>query len=196
MDYSRLHEISKLNNKKFPFKEVINNIERCEVLKFENEELLAMVKKACNNTIEPANNMEFNGRANEFGNIVANLFAVECKKLGLRYEKPKNLQGQNKESGYPDGLLTFNNQYYYIELKTCEQTKQNQTLRTFFYSPSSSSKIQYNDSHLLVCFLTKKQNNVLLLNGAYHIVDMYEKEVKLKLEYNSNNKELYSGNLL
>lgn len=150
MDYSRLHEISKLNNKKFPFKEVIKHIEQCEVLKFENEDLLAIVKKACNNTIEPVNNIEFNGRANEFGNIVANLFAVECKRLGLKYEKPKNLQGQNKESGYPDGLLIYNNQYYYIELKTCEQTKQNQTLRTFFTHHLLAQKFNITP-HICLC---------------------------------------------
>ena len=83
-----------------------------------------------------------------------------------------------------------------MELKTCEEKQQNQTLRTFFYSPSTNSKIIYDASHLLICFLTTKNSGILQLNGNYHIVDMYEKEVKLKLEYNSNNKELYGGRLL
>lgn len=196
MDYSKLNQISKLNNKKFPFKEVIKNIENCDVLPFANAKLLKILKNACKNTIEPVNNVEFSGRPNEFGNIVANLFGVECKKLGLDYQKPKDFQGRGKENGYPDGLLIFKEEYIYIELKTCEENKQNQTLRTFFYSPSSNSKITYDASHLLICFLTAKKNNVLLLNGNFHFVDMYEKDVKLKLEYNSNNKELYSGKLL
>lgn len=95
--YAKLGTISKLNNKRFPFREVIKNVEKREVLEFKNARLLGLLKSACKNTI---------------------------------------------------------------------------------------------------CFLTYKNGSALLLNGEFHIVDMYEKEVKLKLEYNSNNKELYGGKLL
>lgn len=78
------------------------------------------------------NNIEFSGRPNEFGNIVANLFAVECRTLELDYQKPKDTQGKGKESGYPDGYLFFENRHFYVELKTCEERQQKQTLRTFF----------------------------------------------------------------
>ena len=196
MDYSKLNEISKFNNKKFPFKEIIKSIEKHEDLKFEDNELLSILKNACKNTIIPVNNVGFVGRPNEFGNIVANLFAVECKNLKLNYQKPRDSKGKYKESGYPDGLIKSNDKYFYMELKTCEEKQQNQTFRTFFYSPSTNSKIIYDASHLLICFLTTKNGNILQLNGNYHIVDMHEKEVKLKLEYNSNNKELYGGQLL
>lgn len=196
MDYSKLNEISKFNNKKFPFKEIIKSIEKHEVLKFDDNELLSIFKNACKNTIIPVNNVGFVGRPNEFGNIVANLFAVECKNLKLNYQKPRDSKCKYKESGYPDGLIKFNDKHFYMELKTCEEKQQNQTFRTFFYSPSTNSKIIYDASHLLICFLTTKKDNILQLNGNYHIVDMYEKEVKLKLEYNSNNKELYGGKLL
>ena len=195
-NYAKLGEISKLNNKKFPFKEVIKNIEKREVLKFKNTDLLALLKSACANTITPVNNIAFSGRPNEFGNIVANLFAVECKGVGLEYQKPKDTQGKRKESGYPDGLVVFENAYFYTELKTCDEKQQNQTLRTFFYSPSHNSKIIYDACHLLICFLTSKNGNALMLNGDFHIVDMYDKEVRLKLEYNANNKELYGGKML
>jgi len=196
VDYSQLHKIAKLNGKKFPFKEVIKNIENKEVLQFYNDELLQILRDVCKNTIEPVNNITFSGRPNEFGNIVANLFGVECKKLGLDYQKPSDNNGRLKENGYPDGLLFYKQKYFYVELKTCEESKQNQTLRTFFYSPSSTSKILYNACHILICFLTFKKHHALLLNGQFHIVDMFDKDVKLKLEYNANNKELYSGKLL
>lgn len=172
--YAKLGTISKLNNKRFPFREVIKNIQRREVLEFKNARLLGLLKSACKNTITPVNNIEFSGRPNEFGNIVANLFAIECKGVGLDYQKPKDTQGKGKESGYPDGLVVFENQYFYTK----------------------HSKILYDASHLVICFLTYKNGSALLLNGEFHIVDMYEKEVKLKLEYNSNNKELYGGKLL
>lgn len=196
MDYYKLNEINKFNNKKFPFREVVKNIEKHEVLKFDDSELLSILKNVCKNTIIPVNNVGFVGRPNEFGNIVANLFAVECKNLKLNYQKPRDAKGKHKESGYPDGLIKFNDRYFYMELKTCEEKQQNKTFRTFFYSHSTNSKIIYDASHLLICFLTTKRDNILQLNGNYHIVDMYEKEVKLKLEYNSNNKELYGGQLL
>lgn len=195
-NYAKLGEISKLNNKKFPFKEVIKNIEKREVLEFKNDKLLTLLKSACANTIMPVNNIAFSGRPNEFGNIVAKLFADECRTLGLDYQKPKDTQGKGKESGYPDGYLFFENRHFYVELKTCEERQQKQTLRTFFYSPSLNSKIIYDACHLLICFLTTKNSNALLLNGVFHIVDMFDKEVKLKLEYNANNKELYGGKFL
>ena len=132
MYYSKLNDIIKLNNKKFLFKEVIKNIEKHEVLKFDNNKLLNILKSACRNTIIPVNNIEYIGRPNEFGNIVANLFAVECRKLKLKYQKPKDSQGKKKESGYPDGFLEFMDKYYYIELKTCEEKQQDKTLRTFY----------------------------------------------------------------
>ena len=196
MDYSKLNEIGKFNNKKFQFREVIKNIEKHEVLKFDNNELLNILKNACKNTIIPVNNVGFVGRPNEFGNVVANLFSVECKNLKLNYQKPRDSKGKYKESGYPDGLIKFENKYFYIELKTCEEKQQTKTFRTFFYSPSTNSKIIYDASHLLICFLTTKNGSILQLNGDYDIVDMYEKEVKLKLEYNSNSKEIYGGQLL
>ena len=96
MYYSKLNDIIKLNNKKFLFKEVIKNIEKHEVLKFDNNKLLNILKSACRNTIIPVNNIEYIGRPNEFGNIVANLFAVECRKLKLKYQKPKDSQGKKK----------------------------------------------------------------------------------------------------
>ena len=57
MDYSKLNEISKFNNKKFPFREVIKNIEKHDVLKFDNRELLDILQNACKNTITPVNNV-------------------------------------------------------------------------------------------------------------------------------------------
>ena len=195
-NYEKLAEISKLNNKTFPFKEVIQAIEKRQVLPFNNSNLLKLLKTACKNTIQPVNNIEFNGRANEFGNIVANLFACECKNLSLDYQKPKNNLGKKQESGYPDAYISFENAHFYIELKTCEEKNQNQTFRTFYYSPSHHSKIIYDASHLLICFITVKRKGVFLLNGDFHIVDMREKNVKLKLEYNASNKELYGGDLL
>lgn len=180
-NYEKLGEISNLNNKTFPFKEVIQSIEKRQVLQFNNPNLLKILKTACKNTIIPVNNIEFVGRANEFGNIVANLFAYECKKLNLDYQKSKNKLGKKKESGYPDGYICFENARFYVELKTCEEKKQNQTLRTFYYSPSANSKIIYDAAHLLICFITIKKKGVSLLNGDFHIVDMVDKIVAFKI---------------
>jgi len=185
-------QITELNGKKFLFKEVVHGVDGCEVLKFDNSALLKIIKKACQRTVQEVNTRtNFSGRPNEFGNLVANYFGFECTKLGLDYTKPTDKNGKAKESGYPDGLIQQKGSYCYIEVKTCEHSKLQQTFRTFFYSPSASSKIIHNAPHLLIGFETDKDGDILILNGEFHITDMFNKEVTLKLEYNTNNKCLY-----
>lgn len=184
-----LENIKDSNGKVFAFKDVIESIENHKVIKFDNQALLDALKLAAQNTVNTINSSpKFKGRANEFGNLVQWCFEKECIKTGLHYETPKTSDGKSKISGYPDGFVNFDNYPCYIEVKTYEITKKCQTLRSFFYSPSNSSKITQDASHLLVGFSTK---DLYLVD--FNFTDMYLKKVKLKLEFNQNNKELYKA---
>ncbi|MDR0881271.1 MAG: hypothetical protein LBP55_01810 [Candidatus Adiutrix sp.] len=191
MTSSQFQALKSENGKTFYFRDVIKDMEGYEVLKFNNDKLLKKVKEVCQNIISPVNKAKKNDpmfpkRANEFGNYVERYFLEKCIEMQLEYKKPTE-----KESGYPDGLLYFDNKYYYIEIKTCEENSLKSSFRSFFYSPSKNPKIEHDAPHLLIGFETIK--NELQLNGMFLIADMYDKKVTLKLEYNTNNKELYKS---
>ncbi len=182
-----LTKIKESNGKIFDFKDVIESIENHKVLPFNNQSLLDLFKQAAQNTITTINSAPlFKGRPNEFGNLVQWNFEKECVNLGMDYHSPTDASGRVKTSGYPDGFINFNNYLSYVEIKTFDFSKKRQTLRSFFYSPSRSSKIIHDASHLLIGFATQ---NLKLVD--FHITDMYVKKVILKLEFNQNNKEIY-----
>ncbi|GMO12595.1 MAG: type II restriction endonuclease MjaV [Treponemataceae bacterium] len=185
-------QMAEMNGKTFPFRDVIKGVEGHDVLEFNNPALLDAIKTACTNTVTIINkSTNFTGRPNEFGNLVANFLSLECSKIGLDYQKPTDTDNKAKETGYPDGLIKYENTWCYLEIKTCEHTKTEQTFRTFFYSPSVTSKIIHDAPHLLVGFETDKDGDTFILNGKFYITDMFKKNVTLKLEYNTNNKQLY-----
>jgi hypothetical protein len=192
MKIPNLTNIKSNNGKIFKFKDVIESIENHKVIRFSNNALLTQLKRVANNTVNAINSApRFKGRPNEFGNLVQWYFARECVKERLDYSTPTNSKGQEKESGYPDGFINYTDCPCYIEVKTYEETKKNQTLRSFFYSPSETSKITKDACHILVGFSTKN----LKLSG-FHFTDMFVKNVKLKLEFNQNNKEMYKDSEL
>ncbi|MDR0486054.1 MAG: hypothetical protein LBH29_04935 [Elusimicrobiota bacterium] len=195
MDCFKLSQIKNLNGKKFRFFEVIEQVENHKVIKFDGDsKLLSVLRTAAKSIIEPVNNSKdkdsnFPKRANEFGNYVERFFRERLQNFGYDCVKPKTIGGKTKEAGYPDCLLIFESKPYYLEVKTCEAGSLNSSFRSFFYSPSESSKIDRDAVHLLIGFKTIK--NQMQLTGDILIADLFNKEVTLKLEYNSNNKELY-----
>ncbi len=195
MKIDALSNIKSINGQVFRFADVVESIDGHRVLKFDNDELLSKLKIAAQNTATHNNESAtpYVGRINEFGNYVQNLFASECRKLGLNYHTPTDCDGHCKESGYPDGCIEFpNGDICYIEVKTFAHTSGQSTLRSFFYSPSNTSKITKDAPHLLVGFATASENakgpHTIL---DFHFTDMFLKNVKLKLEFNQDNKNLY-----
>ena len=195
MKIQNLAQIKANNGKVFDFKDVIESVDGHIVKEFTNKALLKKLKLAAKNTMNVNNSLPrpYKGGINEFGNFVQVLFAQECQKLGLKYSTPVDTKGRAKESGYPDGCISFKKDYFcYIEVKTYSEKNKNSSLRSFFYSPSNTSKITRDAAHLLVGFSTKSASadgpHTLL---DFHFTDMFSKKVKLKLEFNQNNKEIY-----
>jgi hypothetical protein len=195
MNSFQLSEIKNLNGKKFKFHQIIKQIEDKNVIKFDgNKNLIKVLRSVSKSVITPINKSKrsdpnFPKRPNEFGNYVEKAFRDKMQENGYDCTKPRSLEGKSKETGYPDCLLLFEDKAYYLEIKTCESNSLKSTLRSFFYSPSNTSKIDRDATHLLIGFETVK--NKLQLTGEVFITDLYNKTVILKLEYNSNNNELY-----
>lgn len=195
MKINVLSSIKTINDQTYKFADVIESVEGHKVLQFDNPALLQTLKLAAKNTMVNNNTSTtpYSGRINEFGNYIQDLFAKECRKLGLNYHTPTDCEGHCKESGYPDGCVELEDgSLCYIEVKTFAHNSTASTLRSFFYSPSKTSKITQDAPHLLVGFATCSENakgpHTIL---TYHFTDMFFKNVKLKLEFNQDNKNLY-----
>ncbi|WP_150212787.1 hypothetical protein [Candidatus Tokpelaia sp.] len=178
------------HGKSFAFPDIIETIYDRKVIKFSNPSLLLQLKSAANNTISIINSLPgWTGRVNEFGNYVEIKFAEECLKLGLKYTSPKTTKGGIRATGYPDGFI--DDAYpCYVEIKTYADGSENSSFRSFYFSPSASPKITQDASHLLVGFATTK--TARLVSGKAHFTDMFLKQVKLKLEFQQNNKHIYN----
>jgi len=178
------------HGKSFAFPDVIESIYNCKVIKFSADSLLSQLKQAADNTISIINSLPgWPGRANEFGNFVEMKFAEECLKLGLKYTSPKTAKGGTRATGYPDGFID-NDLPCYVEIKTFADGTENSTFRSFYFSPSNSPKITRDAFHLLIGFATTKAAK--LVSGKTHFTDMFVKQVKLKLEFQQDNKHIYN----
>jgi len=120
-------------------------------------------------------------RPNEAGNYMETMF----DKLGdNRIIKPINSFGIMKATGYPDRELIDT---AYLEIKLIEEGSEQSTFRSFFIS--TLDKITKSQPHILIAFTHK---NMIISKEKPKIVDLYDIKLKVKVEYNTCNKTLYS----
>jgi hypothetical protein len=107
----------------------------------------------------------------------------ECgNDMEKRFKNP-DIKGFSKSSGYPD--LQTNDMY--LEIKFAAQNNIYSTLRTFYIS--TLDKVEKNLPHILIGFIhiDGKLDN----ERPPKVIDLYNLEVTLKCEWESNNKEMY-----
>ena len=116
-------------------------------------------------------------RYNECGNDMENV---------LKTSSDNVLKGLGKACGYPD--LHCSNDEYYLECKVAAANSTKSSFRSFYLS--TLDKITKSQPHILVCF--KHHNGKLLKSDEPIVIDLYDLELSLKCEWQSNNKEMYS----
>lgn len=95
--------------------------------------------------------------------------------------------------GYPDMKMTIkNNGFVFLEIKATSRPDQGSP-RDFYYKPGGNSdkKINCDAMHLLFGFITKQVQNGFIITG-FKIVDVSRMFVKLKPEFNTDNKGIYT----
>lgn len=122
------------------------------------------------------------GRVNEFGN---HMEEVLRKTDPTRFTKPTKANGKKQATGYPDLKFLSYNIVVYPEIKILNQGSDDSDMRSFYLS--TFDKITSNSVHIVVGFehVNKK------LTGKYHIIDMKDKTLSIKVEFACSNKELY-----
>lgn len=186
-----ISNFNNINNQTYFFRDVVETLTNHKILQFtgtQTNQILKDLEQIGNQTIK--NIGQFNGRANEYGNFVEQEFKNFCNLSNkLQNTTPINTNGVAQSAGYPDGLITWNNKSFYIEVKTYKSDTLNSNLRTFFYSPSKISKITQDTYHLLIGFETDGNNHL----KGFHIIDLYDLEVTLKTEFNTGNNGMYNN---
>ena len=107
------------------------------------------------------------------------------RKTSSKFSKPTKTNGKKQSVGYPDLKFDSTSVLVYTEVKTLAEGSENSEMRSFYLS--SFDKITSDAVHIVVGF--EHVNKVL--TGKYHIVDMADKVLTVKVEHACSNKELY-----
>jgi len=124
----------------------------------------------------------WSGRVNEFGN---HMEEVLRKTNPNKFERPTKSNGKKQSTGYPDLKHRTDEFFVYDEAKVFNKGSDRGGLRSFYVS--TFDKITSDAVHIVIGFehVDKK------LTGKYHIVDMKDKTLTIKVEFACSNKELY-----
>jgi len=141
------------------------------------------------------------GRVNELGNRIEEPLLNACNDVGLVATWPLRKDGTGGRTGYPDILIEFKGRHSYLEAKVIKEGSEGTELRSFYLSPSDNPKVCRDARHILIAFVHKRRENAANGNEQYElvsfkIVDLALVIGKIKFEYQSNNKNLYSGNAI
>ncbi|MBT8043958.1 MAG: hypothetical protein KJO79_03325, partial [Verrucomicrobiae bacterium] len=109
---------------------------------------------------------------------------------------PKNTQGNEQSSGYPDLLITHtaadgSRTHTYLDPKLYEKKSQASSLRTFYFEPRTrTNKIQHDAMHLLLGISHDGKDGAWTFT-SWKICDLSKFQVRLKAEFQASNRDLY-----
>jgi hypothetical protein len=141
-------------------------------------------------------------RPNEAGNDVEEYAMRALPKAGLTAARPTSKAGLGKATGYPDILVTDEqNRPTYLECKIFAQGSAETTMRSFYLSPSKSFKVCLNARHVLLAFGMEAKaisgsRDSLYTPRSYKLVDLHDLLCDVKYEFNSDNHRLYTPSMI
>ncbi len=135
------------------------------------------------------------GRVNEVSRHLEDFLLTELNAIeGLKCAIPPNASGELQRSGYPDLRLEHEatGRVFYIDPKVYKVGSETSSFRTFYFEPKrETNKILDDASHLIVGIAHSGKIDGLWRFDSWKIVDLIEFKVRLKAEFQSNNRELY-----
>ncbi len=133
-------------------------------------------------------------RINEASRYIEEELHTELNKIpDWECSIPLTAGGSAQRAGYPDLLLKTPKAVYYLDPKLVASGSETSSLRTFYYEPrEATSKIQDDAVHLLVGVTHDGWSDGELQFAGWKLVDLESLPVRLKAEFQSNNRELYS----
>jgi hypothetical protein len=200
-----------LGIRKFPFPDVVFASSGKKVIPFEkskraHQETLTAVTKAADAAIQAMNRnvspvrelRRINEASQHFENHLLKSIQTHPS---LTCSIPKNSQGNEQRSGYPDLLIahTANDgkkTYFYLDPKLYEKKSRASSLRTFYFEPRTrTNKIQYDAVHLLIG-ISHDGNEGKWQFLTWEVCDLHQFQVRLKAEFQASNRDLYRPNII
>jgi len=185
-----------------PFNLVIESLYGSKVLPFysnlkENKILLQKLISVAKNAGKEINkNGIFSKRPNEVGNYIEKYVKDALIKSSYIPLSKVTGSGKSKSTGYPDLQFVDDfNRFCYLECKTFNIENVNTTHRSFYLSPSTDHKVTKDGFHFVLSFQVEKFSNFYKCN-SYKIISIYNLSCDIKHEFNSDNRRLYSKDLL
>lgn len=186
------------------FAEVAEAVSGCEVLPVNTSDpvdaaMLVHVQTALDAMLQelakPENPIHAVGRVNEISRHVEDFLLARLNE-GEAYtcSIPPNASGDLQRSGYPDLRLvhTASGRVFYIDPKVYKQGSETSSFRTFYFEPKrATNKILDDASHLIVGVAHTGKLEGRWQLESWKVVDLIDFRVRLKAEFQSNNRELY-----
>ena len=118
-------------------------------------------------------------RVNECGNYMEKIM----DEISSDIVNPLTDKNKKQDTGYPDREVKDE---FYLEIKVVDSDNIGSTFRSFYIS--TFNKINKSMPHILIAF---KHKDCILTDDPPMVRDLYDIKLKLKCEYQTNNKELY-----
>jgi len=141
---------------------------------------------------EPGGEIHGTARVNEASRHIEDRLLLELNsEPGWKCSIPKNADGEDQRTGYPDLRLTMEDGgVVYLDPKLYDSPAS--TLRTFYYEPkTSTNKIRDDARHLLVAIRHSGSSGSDLRLLSWKLVDVSKIPVSLKAEFQASNRDMY-----
>lgn len=189
-----------------PFRELVPQVtDRRQVLPLDNSSahLIESIKTAAEATRlylnDPNGPAPKQRRINEVSRFAEEQLKESLNAInGIHCEVPLNAAEKRSRSGYPDLMVTDTNsgRIAYLDPKLYEAGSEKSTLRTFYFQPKrETSKILHDAHHLLLGFRHDGNTGAWQID-KFKLVDLFDFQVGLKIEFQGSNRDLYREGLL
>lgn len=186
---------------------VIEGLTGRKVLPFDptdpkDKKVLKVLSKAARLTMASVNSTGIiRPRPNEVGNDIEPYVKRALNSLGYKADTPIAPSGTKRITGYPD--IEFVDEFgrtNYLECKTFNIDNVSTTQRSFYLSPSDDFKVTKDAHHFVISFeiyLDGRQGTKNIYKcQSWKIVDVYNLLLDVKYEFNSDNRRMYSKDLV
>ena len=140
-------------------------------------------------------------RPNEVGNDIEPFVRAALDSFGYKADIPVTISGKKKSTGYPD--IEFVDEFSrlnYLECKTHNIQNVSTTQRSFYLSPSEDFKITKDAHHFVLSYEIyvegRSDKNNIYKCKKWKILSIENLLVDVKYEFNSDNRRLYSKELI
>ncbi|MCB1232725.1 MAG: hypothetical protein KDN19_20945 [Verrucomicrobiae bacterium] len=117
---------------------------------------------------------------------------------GLKCELPRNAEGNLQRAGYPDLMITHeaSGRVAYLDPKLVETGSLDSSLRTFYFTPKAETGKILHDGHHLLVGIEHDGNTGKWQFLRWHLVDLSGFKVRLKAEFQADNRDIYRPELI